>query len=119
MSSASFADSAAGILAAWETRGQVHYARLDPATRRPSRIMAAPGEGRSRKHPALAAGPDGSFLLAWTEGTGWQKGGDLVWQLYDRAGAPIGDSGRAAGAIPVWGLAAVVPVPGQRFLIIH
>jgi hypothetical protein len=119
MSSESFAQSPAGVLAAWETQGQVFCATVDPKTARPSRIIAAPGRAADRKHPAIAAGRDGAFLLAWTEGTGWERGGALAWQLFTRSGTPLGATGRREGAIPVWGLPTVVAQPGGRFLLIY
>lgn len=32
---------------------------------------------------------NGEVLLVWTEGTAWQKGPSLAYQLYSRAGEPI------------------------------
>jgi hypothetical protein len=46
-------------------------------------------------------------LLSWTEGTGWQKGGESAWQLYDQAGRLLGETRRGPAA-PVWSFAAVV-----------
>ncbi len=58
------------------------------------------------------------MILVWTEGTGWNRGGNLAWQVYDKAGNPI-ESGDRAGAIPVWGLPAVVAEADGRFTILH
>ncbi len=80
--------------------------------------QAAPGAGRGRKHPALAFNAKGEMLLAWTEGTGWQKGGSLAWQVFDKAGKPTEDKGRAERGIPVWGLPTVVAT-AEGFTIIH
>ncbi len=44
----------------------------------------------------------GERLLCWTEGTGWERGGALAWQLYGADGAPVsGASGRVDG-LPAW-----------------
>ena len=59
------------------------------------------------------------MLLAWTEGTGWQKGGSLAWQLFDRSGRPLAEKGRLDGAIPVWSLASVVVRPDGDFTILY
>jgi hypothetical protein len=59
------------------------------------------------------------MLLAWTEGTGWERGGDLAWQVYDAAGRPTRERGRLAGGVPVWGLPTAVASPDGRFLIFH
>jgi hypothetical protein len=67
----------------------------------------------------VATNKKGEVILVWTEGTGWQKGGRLAWQVYDPSGRPTEEHGLVAGAIPVWGLATVVAQPDDRFLIIH
>ncbi len=123
MSSAALADSADGVRAAWETKGQVYFSRLDPQTHRssppvspPTGADARPSAGR--KHPAVAANPRGETILVWTEGTGWQKGGSLVWQVFDRDGRSIGPAGRIDNGVPVWGLATVVARPDGGFVIV-
>jgi hypothetical protein len=119
MSSEAFAEGGDVVLAAWETRGQVYLARLGPDGAVAGRPQAPPGPGRGRKHPALAAGRRGEALLAWAEGTGWQRGGALAWQVFDRAGRPTAERGRIGGAVPVWGLPAAVAAPDGTFLLFH
>jgi hypothetical protein len=119
MSSASIAESAGGVLAAWESYGQVYHGRIDPATASVSEPVPAPGAGGNRKHPAVARNTEGETLLVWTEGTGWQKGGALAWQLFDRSGQPAGERGRIEDGVPTWGLAAVVARPDAGFTIFH
>ncbi|MBI3909446.1 MAG: hypothetical protein HY320_00755 [Armatimonadetes bacterium] len=119
MSSASFAEGAAGVIAAWETNGQVYYARIDPATLRISTPIPAPGDGQDRKHPAVAVNARGETILVWTEGTGWQRGGSLAWQVFDKDDRPTPERGRMEGGIPAWGLATVCARPKEGFTIIH
>ncbi len=119
MSSASLAETGAGVLAAWETQGQVYFCRIDPRTHEASSPISPPGGRGDRKHPAVAGNADGQTILVWTEGTGWQKGGSLAWQVFDRLGRPIGLEGRIEGGAPVWGLASVVARPDSGFTIIH
>jgi hypothetical protein len=119
MSSEAFAEGARGVLAAWDTEGQVYYTRIDPAAGAAGRPVPAPGPGRGRKHPVLAAGGRGETLLAWAEGTGWERGGALAWQVFDADGRPTPERGRLEGAVPVWGLPAVVAGPDGTFLIFH
>ena len=59
------------------------------------------------------------MILVWTEGTGWNRGGGLAWQVYDKAGKPTASAGRRPGAIPVWGLPAVIAEPNGDFTIFH
>jgi len=119
MSSESFAEGPDGVFTAWETEGQVYFAKIDATKSDIIAPIAAPGHGHGRKHPALAVNRDGELLLAWTEGTGWQRGGDLAWQVFDKAGRPTAERGRIPGGIPVWGLAAVVGGKDGKFTIIH
>jgi hypothetical protein len=118
MSTASFSESGDSVLAAWETEGQVYYARIDKRTGRVSDPIVAPGMGGRRKHPAVAGNNRGETILVWTEGTGWKKGGSLAWQVFNRDGKPEGEQGRAVG-VPMWSLATVVARPSGTFTIIY
>jgi hypothetical protein len=118
MSSASLTEGADAVTAAWETRGDVYFARIDPKTGAIGPVIRPPGTG-DRKHPAVAVNAQGETLLAWAEGTGWQKGGALTWRLFDPAGRPTGESGRIDRGIPVWGLPTAIALPDGGFVIVH
>ena len=118
MSSYAFAQGPDKVVAAWETRGQVYFARLDPATGKRSEAVAAPGAGRGRKHPAVAVNARGETILVWTEGMGWARGGSVAWQVFDRDGKPTADRGRADG-VPAWSLVAVFARPDGRFTVVY
>jgi hypothetical protein len=119
MSSQTLVEGPGGVYGARETRGQVRFARLDPATSRAGPAISAPGSGNNRKHPALAVNGRGGGLLAWTENTGWEKGGDLVWQVFDDAGRPTAEKGRLGGGIPKWSFPAVAAGPDGEFVLIR
>ncbi len=119
MSSEALVEGPNGVLAAWETQGQVRFARVEAEPLKLAAPVSAPGSGQNRKHPVLAVNPRGEVLLAWTEGTGWNRGGALAWQRYDAAGNPLGPMGRQAGGVPTWGLVAVAPRPDGGFLVLH
>jgi len=119
MSSEALVEGPNGVLAAWETEGQVKFARVDAEAVKLSTPVAAPGSRRDRKHPVLAVNARGETLLAWTEGTGWNRGGAVAWQRYDAGGRPVGETGRVEGGVPPWGLAAVAPRPDGGFLLVH
>jgi hypothetical protein len=95
MSSMSFTESAGNTLATWETGDQVFHGKVS-GTAVPN-IIAAPGDAKGRKHSRLAVNSRGETLLVWTEGTGWQRGGSLAWQIFDSNGKPSGDKGRFCG----------------------
>ncbi len=118
MSSAAMANSATGPLAAWETESQIYWGKLDPEHAKILEMIPAPGPTRGRKHPALATNAAGDVLLVWTEGTGWNKGGSIAWQIYDAAGAEVkGTSGKKAG-LPVWSLPAAFANQDGGFTIV-
>src|SRR5262249_15724950 len=107
-----------GVAAAWEKAGEVYFTSVDNRTFVPGASVVAPGEGHSRKHPAVAVDRTGNTLLVWTEGTGWAKGGSLAWQLFDRGGKPLAASGSAPG-VPVWGLPSVVSERSNSFTVFY
>jgi hypothetical protein len=119
MSSSSLATSPSGLVAAWETNGQVFFARIHPDTGASSPAIAPPGDAHNRKHPALAVNARGEILLAWAEGTAWQRGGSLAWQRFDSSGRPIGETGRIDQGIPAWSLPTAVARPDGGFVVIH
>jgi hypothetical protein len=118
MSSAAFAEGPAGVLAAWETRGQVYYTRIDRATGKPSVPVQAPGHSGGRKHPVVACNGKGETILVWTEGMGWNRGGSLAWQVFDKAGKLTKEKGQAEG-VPTWSLVAVYPRPDGGFTVVY
>ena len=114
MSSMDLAANGTLVVGAWETGGQVFWARLDDGAIQP---ISPAGEGKPRKHPRVAVNRSGDILLVWTEGTGWQKGGSLAYQLFDSRGNPISEQRRPAG-IPAWSFAAAGARPDNGFVII-
>jgi hypothetical protein len=104
----------------WETQGQVYTARITPERLQTAAAPFAPeGNPNDRKHPACAVSQgQGSFLLmAWTEGTGWEKGGALAWECLD-LGTNQKTTGRSDGVIPIWGRVTAVALDGG-FTIIY
>jgi hypothetical protein len=118
MSSESFAESPAGVLAAWETEKQAYFGRIDTGSGKMATPVAAPGAGKNRKFPAVAGNSQGEMMFAWTEGMGWKKGGELEWQVYDKTGKPTAERGKVNG-VPVWSLIAVFARPDGGFTIMY
>ena len=117
MSSASLSETTTGTLAAWETDGKVYFARVDARTKKVSPPVS-PVSPVKNKHPVAVGNAQGQILLAWTEGTGWQRGGSVAWQVFDATGKPAGEKGRAEG-VPVWGLVSAAPRPDGSFVIFY
>lgn len=118
MSSASLVDGRTSVYAAWETNAQVYFAMIDRETGRRSEVCSPPG-GRGRKHPAVADDGRGLVLLAWAEGTGWQRGGSLAWRVFDEDLKPSGAEGRLEGGVPTWSFPAAASKGDGSFLIVH
>ena len=99
-----------GYVAAWPTKGEIYFARLD----RDGRVIS-PGEiktpGRTGMRTGLVAlgGPDGEALVAWKE----QE--QLHWLIYGRDGHPEG--GASPNSLPSPGKGAAGVVDGNRFIL--
>ncbi len=113
MSSAALAAHDKKLLGAWETAGQLRAGWISEQAVSP--VTLAP---KNAKHPAIAINQQGKILIAWVEGTGWNRGGTLAWQECDQALKPTGPQGQAAG-VPVWGKAAVYAEPQGEFVILR
>jgi hypothetical protein len=115
---ASGANGAARVLGAWEERGQVHCGSLDVESN--ARWSAAPlTSADSRKHPALARDSRGEILLAWSEGSGWQRGGKLRWQRFDASGKAIAGASGGGPEIPTWSFAAAYATADGRSFVMY
>ncbi|MCI0747572.1 MAG: BNR repeat-containing protein [Verrucomicrobia subdivision 3 bacterium] len=115
MSSAAFAPIASGVAIAWETKGQVRFTSVSSGAA--SEPIQPSGQGK-RRHPAVAANKNGEILLVWAEGTGWERGGAVGWQLFDKNRKPAGEPGRRDG-VPVWSFAAAYAKANGDFVILY
>jgi hypothetical protein len=103
------ARAGAGYVAAWPTKGQVYFARLDADGRvLPPGEIRTPGTTGMRMGLLALNASDGTTLIAWKH----QE--VLGWQLYDHQGQPQGDSGSVDS--PGNGAAGVVSSEG-RFIL--
>jgi hypothetical protein len=118
MSSFALTESGGKILAAWESDGQVRFTHIDPATGKHAEPISAPGSRGGRKHPVIAGNANGMTILVWTEGMGWNRGGSVAWQVFDKEGRPTAEKGQANG-VPAWSLVAVFTRPDGGFTIIY
>lgn len=106
------------LLAAWETAGQIHWGQMSTIPKdnadsmRPEIIM---GE-RSIKHPVITSNARGEILIAWTVGTGWNRGGSMAWRVLD-SNRRILDEGRAEG-VPAWGSLAAAAERDGTFVLV-
>ena len=115
MSIATISETSGEILAAAETYGSVFFVRLDPKTGKGSSPVSPDTKA---KHPVAVSNSRGEVLHAWAEGTGWNKGGSVAWQLYDREDKPISEKGRAEGLQP-WSLPTALAEPDGSFTVVY
>lgn len=117
MSSASFANENGKTLAAWENAGKISMVGIRKDRSLPLQKISPPGEA-VRKHPALAVNSRGETLVAWTEGTGWNKGGSAGWQVFGADGNALGAPGSAPG-VATWDLVAAYAEPDGSFVVVY
>lgn len=117
MSSSALNSSKESLVMAWETKGRIRFC-LASAAGKVGPAQDVPAAQAGAKHPTIAHRADGGFLLAWTEGTGWNKGGSIAWQSFDGKGKPVGQTGRALD-LPVWGLVAAVSRLDGSVLLVY
>ncbi len=117
MSSMALTEIPTGVVAAWETQQQVYFGLIKRGTATVLSITAPPGQAPSRKHPAFAPTSAGGFLFAWTEHTGWKKGGSMAWHLFDATLKPAGELGNAPG-VAMWSfISAYAATPGHYVIV--
>jgi hypothetical protein len=98
-----------GYVAAWPTKGQIYFARLDKDGRMlPPGEIKTPGTNGMRTGVIALGAKDGATLVAW------KNNHALGWQLYGADGGALGESGFA----PSFGNnAAGVTLPNGSFLL--
>jgi hypothetical protein len=118
MSSMNLVEAGNDVVGTWETQTQVYFAPVSRGVEvARAATIAPPGDKPKRKYPAVARNGRGETLLAWVEGSGWQRGGVLGWQIFDQAGRPsvaceVGQS------VPVWSFPTVFVRPDEGFAIV-
>lgn len=101
----------------WETRGEI-YAQWLPHRGEPARPVKTVSTKKGSKHPSAAVNGRGETCITWTEGTGWQRGGKLSWQVFDAVGTPMSDAGTMTGIEP-WNFAACYAKPDGTFVVVY
>ncbi len=81
-----------GAVAAWETKGQIYFARCDAAGRKTAKPEVALGV--RGKYPIALVAPDGTLLVTW------KRANAVEWQLFDSGDQPLGAVQSAPGGNP-------------------
>jgi hypothetical protein len=66
----------------------------------------------------VVANAKGQTILVWTAGMGWNRGGSLPWQLFDKSGEPMKEK-RQADGVPTCSLVAVFPRADGGFTVVY
>jgi hypothetical protein len=107
------------FIAAWETLGRIRFGVYSyPSVTATDHPHDIPGAEHNSKHPAVAIDKDGNILIAWALGTGWQKGGSVAWQVFDRELKPIAGARGIADGLPAWSRPAAFPV-SNGFVVVY
>jgi hypothetical protein len=88
---------------------------VDPLTGKASWPVSPESQA---KHPVAIGNARGEVLLAWVEGTAWNKGGSVAWQNYDTDLNPTSEKGRADG-VAAWSLPTAFADPDGNFTIVY
>ena len=113
MSSSTLLPTANGTRAAWETKGRIFSTMLGEKSAAPLEVS-----GENSKHPTMAVNTKGETLIAWAIGTGWKRGGELAWRIFDSAGKPS-DQRETKESVPVWGFPAAYAEANGDFVILR
>lgn len=106
MSSMSLFELSNRMLIGWETNKQVRFTTIAKGTVDTETIVSLGGMAMGGKHPVFAASSDEKVLIAWTEGTGWGKGGGVAWQEFSSLIRPVSMIDRLPEAVSVWSFVA-------------
>jgi hypothetical protein len=121
MSSEAIVPAAQGFAFAWEGKDGLRLARADlssPLEEAKKPLIVKASTDKPMKYPAIATNARGDILFAWTEGMGWNKGGELVWEVFDSTGVRSLSSGRVAN-VPANDSPAALAQSDGRFLILY
>lgn len=117
MSTAAFGYGKERGIAAWEAEDDVQFGVIgsDGGVGSPLQLRG----NVQRRHPAVAVNASGQTFIAWTEGTGWQKGGSVAWLVLDEKQRPLEGADGKRGDLPVWGLPAVFARGDGAFVVVY
>ncbi len=115
----SLAVGSSGVFVAWDTLGQIRFAK---ATNTESPV-SAPLAGKRSRTPRLVSNSFGDVLFVWSEAgepRQFMKGADLAWQMFDAEGQPTSDKHILPGGIAGgWSMPAAYAKPNGDFVILY
>lgn len=104
--------TASGYIAAWPTKGEIYFARLDANGEvLPPGEIKTPGQNGMRTGIVALGAADGATLIVW------KNAEKLSWQLYDAKGNPLSDPGASGSTDSSGNGAAGVVLSSGKFLL--
>lgn len=100
------------VYAGWESGGNSNFAVLGSSLPTPITSKA------SAKYPTIAVNKNSDILLAWTEGSAWQKGGISHYQIFDSKLKPLCPPKGEHGLKP-WSFSSVAAEPSGNFILFY
>ena len=116
MSSAAIASGSTGTFGAWETGGLIRYCMLGNQLK--TTVLSPQSQEDGSRHPSMAIGDDHYTLLTWSEGTGWNRGGGVAWEI-THPDNKLSRSGKMRESVPVWSFPSGFFVPEKGFTIVY
>lgn len=121
-------ESQGGVVSAWETLGQICFSTIQFGHENCKSHRAGPAKrivvsnktvcGQDAKYPALAINCHEERLIAWTQGAGWNRSGNLYWRLYTEK-ERLKMQSKTGQALKAWSFPATVALPNGDFSIIY
>lgn len=120
MSSMSFCETPEAMLVGWETKNRIRFTAVSKESLSNGGIISPATMSEKGKHPVFARSSNGNVLVAWTEGTGWKKGGTVAWQEYDASLKLVSETGKIPAGVSIWSFVAAYFDPtAQTFSLLH
>jgi hypothetical protein len=118
MSTSALASCGPTMVGAWETQRHIRFfvASDDRPLKGPISVDFLPTNERL---PSVAVNQKGEFIVVWTVGTGWNKGGSVAWKVFDKEAVEIKAQAGHADGLPVWSMPAAIARSDGTFAILY
>ena len=117
MTSMSFVEGPTGIVAAWETDGQIRFGPIGSGTESSITTASKTAGPAKHKYPSLATNADGFTLISWVATEGWKQPGHFHSTLFNPQGEAV--EHQRAPQLPVWSFGAAITLADGNFAVIR
>ena len=117
MTSMSFVEGPEGIMASWETEGQIRFGSTPPGAETSIKTASNTAGPAKHKYPSLATNPDGFTLISWVATEGWKQPGQFHSTLFNPQGEAV--EHQSGLQLPVWSFGAAITLSDGNFAVIR